>query len=65
LRTAVSRRSARPSNAPAVARASSGSYFTVSSPLSKSEGDYNNIDRSCSCLDPVSAKIADPVKLNK
>jgi hypothetical protein len=27
------------------------------------KSDYNNIDRSCSCfMDPVSAKIVDPVK---
>jgi len=30
------------------------------------KSDYNNMDRSCSCLmDPVSAKIVDPVKLKR
>ena len=30
------------------------------------KSDYNNIDRSCSCLmDPISAKIVDPVKLKR
>ena len=33
---------------------------------STTKSDYNNIDRSCSCLmDPVSAKIVDPVKLKR
>jgi len=31
---------------------------------STTKSDYNNIDRSCSCfIDPVSAKIVNPVKL--
>ena len=41
-------------------------YFVMINLVLITKSDYNNIDRSCSCLmDPVLAKIADPVKFNE